>query len=85
VTIVIDLRSVQAISGVPYNTAAGQAGVEWPRSVFVLVSDDGQLFFRWRISPAQGGPPERRLPRLATPRFDIKLPRSTRMAAGSPW
>jgi hypothetical protein len=45
VTIVIDLRSVQAISGVSYNTAAGQAGVEWPRSVFVLVSDDGQQFF----------------------------------------
>jgi hypothetical protein len=45
VTIVIDLRSVQAISGVSYNTAAGQAGVEWPRSVFVLVSDDGQRFF----------------------------------------
>ncbi|PYR18733.1 MAG: hypothetical protein DMF98_25390, partial [Acidobacteria bacterium] len=45
VTIVIDLRSVQAISGVSYSTAAGQASVEWPRSVFVLVSDDGQHFF----------------------------------------
>jgi len=45
VTIVVDLRSVQAISGISYSTGAGKAGVAWPRSVFVLVSDDGQRFF----------------------------------------
>src|SRR5436190_7998726 len=45
VTIVIDLGRVQAVSGISYSTAAGKAGVEWPRSIFVLVSDDGQRFF----------------------------------------
>jgi hypothetical protein len=45
VTIVIDLGSLQPIGGVSYNTAAGTAGVQWPRSIFVLVSDDGRRFF----------------------------------------
>ena len=45
VTIVIDLRSVQSIAGIAYSTAAGSAGVEWPRSILVLVSDDGRSYF----------------------------------------
>jgi len=45
VTIVIDLGRVQSIGGVTYSTAAGSAGVEWPRSIFVLVSDDGRSYF----------------------------------------
>jgi len=45
VTIVIDLRGVQPIGGVTFSTAAGTAGVEWPRSIFVLVSDDGRRYF----------------------------------------
>lgn len=45
VTVVIDLGSVQPISGVSFDTAAGTADVEWPRSLFVLVSDDGREFF----------------------------------------
>jgi len=45
VTIVIDLGRVRAIGGVSFNTAAGAAGVEWPRSIFVLVSDDASHFF----------------------------------------
>jgi hypothetical protein len=44
VTITIDLQSVQPISGVSFRTAAGRAGVLWPRSIFVLVSDDNQNF-----------------------------------------
>src|SRR5881409_3535134 len=38
VTVVIDLRRDQSISGVSYSTAAGAADVQWPRSIFVLVS-----------------------------------------------
>jgi len=45
VTIVIDLRSVQSIGGITFSTAAGTAGVEWPRSIFVLVSEDGRRYF----------------------------------------
>jgi Big-like domain-containing protein len=45
VTIVIDLRAVQPISSVSFHAAAGTAGVEWPRSIFALVSDDGQHYF----------------------------------------
>jgi hypothetical protein len=45
VVIVIDLGKIESISGVSYSTAAGIAGVRWPRSIFVLVSDDGQRFF----------------------------------------
>ena len=45
VTIVIDLQKVQAISGLSFSTAAGRADVRWPRSIFVLVSDDGTHFY----------------------------------------
>ena len=45
VTIVIDLGSIQPIAGVSFSTAAGTAGVLWPRSIFVMVSDDGRQFF----------------------------------------
>src|SRR5206468_1620657 len=45
VTIVIDLGSIQPIAGVSFSTAAGTAGVLWPRSIFVMVSDDGRRFF----------------------------------------
>src|SRR4051812_41757810 len=45
VTIVVDLQSVQPIGGVSFRTAAGRAGVQWPRSIFVLVSDDNQRFY----------------------------------------
>ena len=45
VVIVIDLQSIQPIAGVSYSTAAGSAGVTWPRSVFVLTSDDGVRYF----------------------------------------
>jgi hypothetical protein len=44
VTITIDLQSVQPIAGVSFRTSAGRAGVQWPRSLFVLVSDDNQHF-----------------------------------------
>jgi hypothetical protein len=45
VVITIDLGQIEPISGASYSTAAGAAGVFWPRSIFVLVSDDGQRFF----------------------------------------
>lgn len=45
VVITIDLGQVQPIRGVSYNTAAGVAGVEWPQSITILVSDDGQRYF----------------------------------------
>jgi len=45
VTIVIDLERPQPIAGISFDTAAGRADVEWPRSIFVLTSDDGRQFF----------------------------------------
>ena len=43
--ITIDLKSVQPIRGVSYNTAAGVAGVYWPEAICILVSDGGKEFF----------------------------------------
>ncbi|MCL2622104.1 MAG: discoidin domain-containing protein [Planctomycetaceae bacterium] len=40
----IDLEKVEPIRGVELTTAAGVAGVAWPRAVFVLVSDDGRTY-----------------------------------------
>jgi hypothetical protein len=40
----IDLGKVQPIRGVALHTAAGQAGVEWPASVQIYVSDTGEQF-----------------------------------------
>jgi hypothetical protein len=45
IIIIIDLGKVEPISGVSYNTAAGIAGVTWPASIDVLVSDDGSKYF----------------------------------------
>ncbi|MBI5687711.1 MAG: hypothetical protein HZC54_21790 [Verrucomicrobia bacterium] len=45
VTITVDLGSVQPIRGASFNTAAGRAGVTWPASVVVLVSDDGKSYY----------------------------------------
>src|SRR5439155_1167983 len=49
VTIVIDLGSIQPIAGVSFSTAAGTAGVLWPRSIFVMVSGDGRPTSRRRV------------------------------------
>jgi hypothetical protein len=45
VIITIDLGQAQSISGASFSTAAGVAGVEWPRAISVLVSDDGRSYF----------------------------------------
>jgi len=43
--ITIDLGEIQPIRGVSYSTAAGVAGVEWPGSIRILVSDDGRTYY----------------------------------------
>jgi hypothetical protein len=45
VIITIDLGKIEPILGVSYSTAAGVAGVTWPDSVDILVSDDGIHYF----------------------------------------
>jgi hypothetical protein len=45
VTITVDLGSVQPIRGAAFNTAAGRAGVAWPASIVILVSDDGKSYY----------------------------------------
>lgn len=45
VVITIDLENIHPIRGVSFNTAAGSAGVTWPVSLHVLVSDDGKNYF----------------------------------------
>lgn len=45
VTITVDLGAVQPIRGASFNTAAGRAGVAWPASIVILVSDDGKSYY----------------------------------------
>lgn len=45
VVITIDLGQVEPICGVSYNTAAGVAQVHWPRSIYIMTSDDGVKWF----------------------------------------
>ncbi|MCZ7600040.1 MAG: discoidin domain-containing protein [Gammaproteobacteria bacterium] len=40
--ITLDLGRPQAIAGLSYHTAAGRAGVAWPRRIALFVSDDGR-------------------------------------------
>ena len=40
----IDLGTIQPLRGVGLHMGAGQAGVEWPTSIQVLVSDDGARY-----------------------------------------
>lgn len=42
VTVTIDLGSIQPISGVTWNTAAGSSGVRWPMHLLVFVSNDNR-------------------------------------------
>lgn len=44
--IVIDLGDVKPICGLSFNTAAGVAGVFWPRAILIFVSDDGK---KWHL------------------------------------
>lgn len=59
--ITIDLGKVQPIAGVSYNTAAGVAGVAWPNSIFIYVSNDGKSWWRvgelTALSARHGSPP----------------------------
>lgn len=43
-TIAIDLGEVQPIRGMSYNSAAGVAGVVWPLSAYVFVSEDNKTW-----------------------------------------
>lgn len=72
-TITVDLGAVQPISGVMLSTAAGRAGVNWPDSIYIAVSDDlktwhaqGDLVALSRLNgkpPAEGYAPFRYLTR----------------------
>jgi len=42
--ITIDLRKVEPICGLSFNTAGGVAGVRWPRLILILTSEDGREF-----------------------------------------
>ena len=44
VTITFDFNKVMPISGISYNTAAGESGVKWPSSILVVVSDNGSTW-----------------------------------------
>ncbi|NOY81959.1 MAG: discoidin domain-containing protein [Kiritimatiellaeota bacterium] len=63
VTITIDLGEIRPIAGASYNTAAGVAGVTWPATVIVLVSDDGRVWYKAgelvRETVARAPPPEK--------------------------
>ena len=61
VLLTVDLGQTQPIAGLSYSTAAGVAGVAWPREIRIAVSEDGRL---WRspgdlviLSKANGSPP----------------------------
>jgi len=59
--ITIDLGKVQPLAGVSYNTAAGVAGVAWPNSILIYVSDDGDKWWLvgelMALSARHGSPP----------------------------
>jgi len=44
IIITLDLQNAQPIAGLSYNTAAGVAGVNWPAAIFVLVSDNAEVW-----------------------------------------
>ena len=46
VDIVIDLGKTEPVDRVTFTSAAGKAGVQWPRTAMVLVSDDGKNFYK---------------------------------------
>jgi hypothetical protein len=64
VIITIDLGSVKSISGISFNTAAGAGNAQWPATIDILVSDDGNTYYNQgdlivkssknAIPPAQG-------------------------------
>jgi hypothetical protein len=45
IVISIDLGQDYPLKGLLVNTAAGFAGVHWPRAIYVLVSEDGQVWY----------------------------------------
>lgn len=45
VIITVDLGEIEPVAGASFNTAAGVAGVVWPFTVMVLVSDDGREWY----------------------------------------
>ncbi len=47
VAITLDLGQVEPIAGLSYSTAAGVAGVVWPASLWIMVSDDGK---QWTVA-----------------------------------
>lgn len=63
VTITIDLGKVEPIGGLSFSTAAGTAGVFWPRAIFLLVSQDGKGYYfvddLVKLSAEYGLPPEK--------------------------
>lgn len=44
VEITIDMAKPRPISGLSFSTAAGTAGVQWPMSISILVSDDDRTY-----------------------------------------
>ncbi len=60
VIISLDLGKVEPIAGLSYSTAAGVAGVTWPSSIFILVSNDAKSWYYAgdliREATRQGGP-----------------------------
>ncbi|HUU02650.1 MAG TPA: EGF domain-containing protein [Myxococcota bacterium] len=62
--VVVDLGADRPVRGVSYNTAAGVAGVEWPKAVYLFVAGADQVFHqagdlvalhhRHEIPPADG-------------------------------
>lgn len=61
IRITIDLGREQPITGLSFNTAAGVAGVSWPASIAIYVSDDREAWWYAgdlvNLSLAKGRPP----------------------------
>ncbi len=60
--ITIDLLRIKTIKGASFSTAAGAEGVEWPRSIRLLVSDDDKRYYDAgdlsALSSRHGFPPD---------------------------
>jgi hypothetical protein len=61
VIVTIDLGRVEPVRGVSWSTAAGVAGVRWPKEISILVSDDGRNYYAAgelvTLSARSGTPP----------------------------
>jgi hypothetical protein len=57
IVVTIDLGSVQSISGLSFNTAAGSSNVQWPTAIYIFAADENKQFYCLGDLVALSSPP----------------------------